>query len=52
MRIIQRGGNATDGVSSQNFITDQAETHANGSLRSAKPGHIEPNDRSAVFKDW
>jgi len=48
--IMQFGGIAADGVSSQNFTHWPAETCAYRLLGSAKPGHIESSDRSAAKK--
>jgi len=42
------GGVDTDGILSQNFTHVSAAIHANGLLGSAKPGHIEPSNRSEV----
>ena len=48
--IMQFGGIAADGVSSQNFTHWPAETCAYRLLGSAKPGHIKSSDRSAAKK--
>ena len=48
--IMQFGGIAADGASSQNFTHWPAETCAYRLLGSPKPGHIESSDRSAAKK--
>ena len=48
--IMQFGGIAADGVSSQNFTHWPAKTCAYRLLGLAKPGHIESSDRSAAKK--
>ena len=48
--IMQFGGIAAHGVSSQNFTHWPAETCAYRLFGLAKPGHIESSDRSAAKK--